>query len=182
MADERVVMKKWVGWLLVCGAALAQNTQTVVVPREKINLLCVDGYFKTERRNFALLDETYPECQLLLPLALLERWQGRRAFYIIPRVVANLYARNDKGEGKWLPLSPLVNPGLDAFHRTIPSKGYKNIVLVGNFGKLSEKAGKLKPDTIGAGGKLTVCVSPVLRGEQPCVTFDITARFRIYSR
>jgi hypothetical protein len=175
-------MKKWFGILLLGGLALAQNTKTVVVPRDKINLVCTDSYFKTERRNFVLLDETYPECKLLLPLALRQRWQGRREFYIIPRVVANLYARNEKGEGKWLPLSPLVNAGEDAFHRTVSSKGYENVVLVGNFGKLTEKAGNLKPDTIGAGGKLTVCVSPVLRGEQPCVTFDITARFRIYSR
>jgi hypothetical protein len=175
-------MKKWLGVVLVCGVAWAQNTQTVVVPREKINLVCKDGYFKTERRNFVLLDETYPECQLILPLALRQRWAGRREFYVIPRVAANLYAKNEKGEGKWLPLSPLVNPGTDAFHTTIASQGFEKIVLVGNFGKLTEKAGNLRPDTIGAGGKLTVCVAPVLRDEQPCVTFDITARFRVYSR
>jgi hypothetical protein len=175
-------MNRWLGVVLMCGLAMAQNVALVIVPREKINLVCTDNYFKTERRNFALLDETYSECKLLLPLALRERWTGKRTFYIIPRVVANLYAKNEKGEGKWLPLAPLVNPGQDSFHRTIQSKGYENIMLVGDFGSLKERAGLLKPDTIGAGGKLTVCVSPVLRDEQPCVTFDITARFRVYSR
>ncbi len=165
----------------VFGIAIAQNA-TVTVPREKISLVCTDTYFKTERINFVLPDEAYSSCKLLLPLALRERWGGRREFYVIPRVSATLFARDDKGKGQWLPLTPLVNPGDDAFHRTVPSKGYKNLELVGKFGKLSDRAGTLKPDTVGAGGKVTVCVSPVYKGEQPCVTFDVTARFRVYSR
>ena len=165
----------------ILGIATAQ-TSTITVPREKISLVCTDSYFKTERVNFVLQDETYPTCKLLMPLALRERWGGKRNFYVVPRVSANLFAKDDKGKGQWLPLSPLVNAGDDAFHKAIPSKGYKSVELIGQFGKLSERAGKLKPDTVGAGGKVTVCVSPVYSGEQPCVTFDITARFRIYSR
>ncbi len=166
---------------VILGLATAQNT-TITVPREKISLVCTDSFFKTERTNFVLQDEIYPTCKLLLPLALRERWGGKREFYVIPRVSATLFAKDEKGKGQWLPLSPLVNLGEDAFHRTIPSKGYKNLELIGNFGKLSQRAGTLKPDTIGAGGKLTVCVAPVYKGEQPCVTFDIAARFRVYSR
>jgi hypothetical protein len=163
------------------GIVTAQ-TNTITVPREKIGLVCTDSYFKTERKNFVLQDETYPTCKLLLPLALRERWGGQRKFYVVPRVSANLYARDEKGKGQWLPLTPLVNLGEDLVHRVIPSNGYKYLELIGEFGKLSDRAGTLKPDTIGAGGKVTVCAAPIYRGEQPCVTFEVTARFRVYSR
>ena len=56
------------------------------------------------------------------------------------------------------------------------------VELSGTLGKLSEVAGDLTPDTVSAGGKLTVCASPVQRGEAACTTFDITARYRVYLR
>jgi hypothetical protein len=167
---------------LALGLAVAQNTSSIAVPRAKISLVCADDYFKTERVNYLLLDETYSSCTLRLPLALKERWGGRRSFYVVPRLSATMYAKDAQGKGSWVPLSPLVNPGKDAFHRVLDSKGYKAVEVVGVFGKLTDRAGKLKPDTVNAGGKLTVCVAPVYRGEEPCVTFDVTSRFKVYTR
>jgi hypothetical protein len=160
---------------------------TVTVPRDKISLTCADSYYKTERTNFILQDELYPRCTLGIPLALSQRWPGKRSFYVIPRVSANLYVKDERGNGRWLPLSPLVTPGNDPLHVVLDSGKYKSVELVGTFGKLSEvaasvKSGTFSPDTVGAGGKLTVCASPVLAGESPCVTFDVTARFRVYRR
>ncbi len=155
---------------------------TVTVPREKVSLICQDEYFKSERVNFLLQDENYPSCTLRLPLALKERWGGRRNFYIIPRLSASLYAKDNNGKSSWLPLSPLVNPGADAFHRIVDSRTYQAVEVVGRFGKLTDRAGSLKPDTVGAGGKVTVCVAPVYKGEEPCVTFDVSSRFRVYNR
>ncbi|NJK45762.1 MAG: hypothetical protein HC933_17185 [Pleurocapsa sp. SU_196_0] len=105
-------------------------------------------------------------------------WKGT----VVPRLSATLYTKDDKGKGAWVPLTPLVNPGGDAFHRTLDSKTYKAVEVVGRFGKLSERAGSAKADTVSAGGKLTVCVAPVYSGEEPCVTFDVTSRFRVYQR
>lgn len=53
---------------------------TFTVPREKISLVCTDRYFKVSRVDFVLQDEDYPACKLMLPLALRERWPGRRTF------------------------------------------------------------------------------------------------------
>lgn len=181
-------MKRVIGLgAVLFGVALAQDASSspplsVAVPREKISLACSDTYFKTERTDYVLQDEAYPSCTLRLPLALKERWKGERRFYIIPRVSANLFVKDDKGVGRWLPLSPLVNPGQDPLHRVIESKGYEQVELVGQFKKLSDVAGTRTPDTVGAGGKLSVCVSPVRDGEVPCVTFDVTARFKVYKR
>lgn len=154
---------------------------SVPVPRDRINLACNDDYFKVERLNFLLLDENYTRCTLRVPLALKERWPGRRTFYIIPRVSASLFA----GEGqkaRWLPLTPLANPGSDPFHRAIDSRDYKAVELQGQMGKLTERAGALVPNTVSAGGKITVCAAPVYSAESPCVTFDIAARFKVYKR
>ena len=164
------------------GVAAAQASSTIAVPREKISLVCADSYFKTERTDFILQDELYPHCTLVVPLALNERWPGKRTYYVIPRVSANLYARADRGTGRWLPLSPLVTAGGDPLHTTLESGTYKAVELTGSFGRLNEVAGKNTPDTVGAGGKITVCVSPVLKAEDPCVTFDVTARFKVYRR
>lgn len=98
---------------LILAPALAQAPATILIPREKVSLSCQDTYFKSVRENFLLLDETYPTCTLKMPLALHERWPGVRTFYVIPRVSASLHSKNSKGEGKWQPLSPLVNPGPD---------------------------------------------------------------------
>ncbi len=157
-------------------------TSSIPVPRAKISLTCADSYFKTERTDFILQDELYPRCILRLPLALRERWPGKRTFYVIPRVSANLYARDSRGDGRWVPLSPLVTPGPDRLHTTLESAEYQAVELVGRFGRLNEVASPRTPDTVGAGGKITVCVAPVRVGEAPCVTFDVTARFRVYHR
>ncbi|GAA4007259.1 hypothetical protein GCM10022631_18810 [Deinococcus rubellus] len=162
--------------LLLCAQAA-----TFTVPREKISLICTDSHFKVDRVDFALPDEDYGQCQLR-PLALRERWPGRRTFFIIPRVSATLLVRGDKGKSQWLPLAPLVNPGGDPLHLALDSASYDHLELVGRFGKLSDLAGKRTPDTLGAGGKLTVCASPLQAGEAPCATFDLTARFKIYRR
>ncbi len=166
--------------------ALAAAPQTVPIPREKISLTCTDNYFKSPRENFLLSDETYASCTLRLPLALKERWPGVRTFFIIPRVSASLHTAGSggrgEGTGKWLPLAPLVNPGQDPMHLALPSGGYSAIELRGMFGKLSDVAGEGKPDTVSTGGKLTVCAAPVYRGEDPCKTFDVAARFRVYTR
>ncbi|THF70696.1 hypothetical protein E7T06_06035 [Deinococcus sp. Arct2-2] len=158
------------------------SARPIVVPRQKIGLTCNDTYFKSPRQNYLLLDESYPLCTLRLPLALRQRWPGARTFYFIPRVSATLYAKDSRGNGKWLPLSPLVNPGADALHRAVDSATYEAVELTGQFKKLSDVAGQNKADTVSAGGKLTVCVAPVRVGETPCVTFDITARYKVYTR
>ena len=165
------------------GAAGTSGTsKTVTVPREKISLVCDDSFYKAARTDFILQDEVYPRCSLVVPLALKERWPGKRTYYVIPRVSANLYVRDDRGNGRWPPLSPLVTPGDDALHATLESADYEAVKLNGRFGKLTDVAGKLTADTVGAGGKITVCVAPVRAGEAPCVTFDITARFKVYKR
>lgn len=162
--------------------ALAQTPQTILIPREKITLTCTDTYFKSQRQNFLLQDEPYPNCSLTMPLALRNRWPGGRTFYVIPRVSASLHSKNSKGEGRWQPLSPLVNPGPDPMHLTINSRDYRAVELRGNFGKLDDRAGGNTPDTVSTGGKVTVCAAPVYRGEEPCKTFDVAARFKVYRR
>lgn len=169
--------------LALCTLGLAHAApRSLPVPREKVSLTCADTYFRSPRQNFLLVDETYPHCTLRLPLALHERWPGARTFYFIPRVSATLYARDGKGKGRWLPLTPLVNPGEDPLHRAVASRAYEAVELTGPLGKLSEVAGQDRPDTVSVGGKLTVCVAPVLAGETPCVTYDLTARYRVYTR
>jgi len=164
------------------GAQASTFAATFTVPREKVSLICTDSYFKVDRVDFALPDETYSQCTLRLPLALRERWPGRRTFFVVPRVSATLFVKDGKGKGQWLPLAPLVNPGGDPLHLALDSAGYDHLELVGRFGKLSDLAGERLPDTLGAGGKLTVCASPLRAGEAPCATFDLTARFKVYKR
>ncbi len=173
----------------------AQKTPQVVtlnptVPREKIDLICTEDYYKTERKNFILQDETYNTCTLRVPLELNKLWPGRRNYYVVPRVAASLHTVGKDQQGRWLPLSSLANPGLDPLHRLLDSKTFKAVELVGSFGRMSdkvvsittEKTGQLQPDAISAGGKLTVCVAPVYRSENPCITWDVSARFKIYKR
>ena len=167
---------------LILAPALAQAPATILIPREKVSLSCQDTYFKSVRENFLLLDETYPTCTLKMPLALHERWPGVRTFYVIPRVSASLHSKTSKGEGKWQPLSPLVNPGPDPMHRALSSRGYQAIELTGKLGKLSDTAGQNTPDTVSTGGKITVCVAPIYQGEDACKTFDVAARFKVYTR
>ncbi|WP_420594574.1 hypothetical protein [Deinococcus sp.] len=176
---------------LVCFALLTLGTAyaaTFTIPREKVSLVCTDTYFKASRVDFLLPDEDYGECRLRLPLALRERWPGRRTFYVLPRISATLFVKDSKGKtqnGKtqWLPLAPLVNPGANPLHRAVDSQGYDHLELVAKFGKLASLAGEERvADTVGAGGKLTVCASPIYAGEAPCATFDLTARFKVYKR
>jgi hypothetical protein len=159
---------------------IANVTTNITVPRDKISLSCTDDYFKTARVNFVLQDETYTQCNLRLPLALRERWPGRRSFYVIPRVALSLRANDKNGTGSWIPLEPLINPGTDPFHRVIDSREYKAVELSAKMGRLADKAGTLKPEAVSAGGKISVCAAPVYRNETPCVTFDVTARFKVY--
>jgi hypothetical protein len=161
---------------------LTAQAATFPVPREKISLVCTDNYFKTDRVDFVLQDEDYGGCKLNLPLALKDRWPGRRTYYLLPRVAARLLVRDSKGKGQWLPLAPLVNPGADPLHLAVDSKGYKAVSLAGAFGKLSSLAGERTPDTVSTEGKLTVCAAPLRAGEAPCATFDLTARFKVYRR
>ncbi|WP_161881702.1 hypothetical protein [Deinococcus alpinitundrae] len=52
------------GFALAC-ALCAQATAfaaTFTVPREKVSLVCTDSYFKVDRVDFALPDETYTQC------------------------------------------------------------------------------------------------------------------------
>ena len=168
--------------ILTLAPALAQAPATTLIPREKISFTCTDTYFKNQRQNFLLLDENYPTCTLRMPLALRERWPGNRTYYVIPRVSASLHSKNSKGEGKWQPLAPLVNPGADPMHRAINSSGYEAIELTGRIGKISTTAGTNTPDTVSTGGKITICVAPIYRGEEPCKTFDVAARFKVYTR
>lgn len=167
---------------LTLAPALAQAPATTLIPREKVRFTCTDTYFKSQRENFLLLDETYASCTLSLPLALRQRWPGPRTYYVIPRVSASLHSKNSKGEGQWQPLAPLVNPGPDRMHRALDSRGYEAIELTAKLGKLTDTAGQNTPDTVSTGGKLTVCAAPVYRGEEPCKTFDVAARFKVYTR
>jgi hypothetical protein len=162
------------------GVGLAQSSSNITVPRDKISLSCTDDYFKTARVNFVLQDETYTQCNLRLPLALRERWPGRRSFYVIPRVALSLRANDKNGTGSWIPPEPLINPGADPFHRVIDSREYKAVELSAKMGRLADKAETLKPEAVSAGGKISVCAAPVYRNETPCVTFDVTARFKVY--
>lgn len=168
--------------LLTLAPAFAQAPATILIPREKVRFTCTDTYFKSQRQNFLLLDENYPTCTLKMPLALRERWPGPRTYYVIPRVSASLHSKNSKGEGKWQPLTPLVNPGADPMHRAITSSGYEAIELTGKLGKLSDTAGENTPDTVSTGGKITICVAPIYQGEDACKTFDVAARFKVYTR
>ena len=167
--------------LLILTPITAQAA-TFPVPREKISLVCTDSYFKTDRVNFVLQDEDYGGCKLRLPLALRDRWPGRRTYFVLPRVSARLLVRDAGGKGQWLPLAPLVNPGTDPLHLAVESKGYRELVLLSRFGKLSTLAAERTPDTVSTEGKLTVCAAPLRSGEDPCATFDLTARFKVYRR
>ena len=162
--------------------APAPVSTTVEVPREKITLSCADTYFKSVRQNFLLADETYPQCTLRLPLALRQRWPGKRTFFLIPRVSATLHATDSRGQGRWLPLAPLVNPGVDPLHRAVTSADYGAVELSGSFGRLDHVAVGFTPDMISTGGRLTVCASPLRAGEAACTTFDLAARFKVYRR
>lgn len=170
------------GACLALALPLCAQAATFSVPREKVSLICTDTYFKVDRVNFALPDEDYGQCTLRLPLALRERWPGRRTFFVVPRVSATLFVKDARGKGQWLPLAPLINPGGDPLHLAVDSRGYNHLELVGRFGKLGDVAGERVADTVGAGGKLTVCASPLRAGEAPCATFDLTARFKVYKR
>ena len=99
-----------------------------------------------------------------------------------PKTAPSLHSKNSKGEGNWQPLTPLVTPGGDPMHATLNSRGYQAIELNGSFGKLGDVAAENKPDTVSIGGKITVCAAPIYKGEEPCKTFDVAARFKVYTR
>ena len=180
-------MKKRVLGLLVAGLAAFSFAvaETVVVPQSKIELGCKDNKFALERQNFLLLDETYRNCTLRLPLALKERWSGRRTFYFLPRISVALFSQDkDLKNGRWTPLGSFGNPEDDVLHRIVSSKNYKRAELVGDLQKpLQDWAGADRiPKVLGIEGRMSVCVSPVFKGEVPCVTFNINSRYNIYKR
>ncbi|WP_155299065.1 hypothetical protein [Deinococcus kurensis] len=168
--------------LLTAPQAQAAAPHSVSVPRERISLSCVEGYAQAPRLNFLLADETYPRCVLRLPLALRERWPAAQTFFVVPRVAATLYAHDTRGKGHWLPLAPLVNPGDDPLHRAVPAGTYRTLELGAALGQPARAAGDLTPDTVSVGGKVTVCAAPAPADGPPCVTFDIAARYRVYTR
>jgi hypothetical protein len=179
-------MRKRLLGVLVAGLAFSSaDAETVNVPQNKIELGCKDSKFNLERLNFLLLDETYQNCRLRLPLALKERWGGRRNFYLLPRISVALFSQDkDSKNGRWTPLGSFGNPDDDLLHRVISSKNYKRAELFGNLEKpLQDWAGADRiPKVLGIEGRMSVCVSPVYAGEAPCVTFNINARYNIYKR
>ena len=180
-------MSKLALGVLVAGLAAFSFAiaETVVVPQNKIELGCKDNKFLLERQNFLLLDETYQQCTLRLPLALKERWAGRRTFYFLPRISIALFSQDkDLKNGRWTPIGSLGNPEDDILHRIVSSKNYKRAELVGSLEKpLQDWAGVDRiPKVLGVEGRMSVCVSPVYKGEASCVTFNINARYNIYKR
>jgi hypothetical protein len=178
-------------WLLVPAAltlsslgVLAQSS--VAVPRQKVQLTCSDDYFKTERQNFLLLDETYNKCTLALPLALKQRWSGPRTFYFLPRLSVALAADDGATQNpktRWITLSSFGNPAPDVLHRAVRSRDYQTADFYTGLEKpLKEWAGNLTPKVLGVNGRVTVCAAPVYKGEDPCVTYDVNARFSVYKR
>ena len=167
-------------------AAQVTGAQSLPIPRERVTLRCQDSYFRSVRENFLLADETYPRCTLRLSLALKERWPEARTFYVLPRVTASLYVkgseRRKESDGRWVPLAPIVNPGRDPLHRIVSAADYGAVELQTSFGQLASQAGGGHADTVSAGGKLTVCAAPVSAGEDACKTFDVAARYRVYTR
>ncbi len=159
---------------------------SVAVPRQKVQLSCADDYFKTERQNFLLLDETYSKCSLKLPLALKQRWSGVRTFYFLPRISVALLADDNAAQNpksKWITLSSFGNPAPDVLHRAVRSRDYKTADFYGGLERpLKDWAGNLTPKVLGINGRVTVCVAPVYKGEEPCVTYDVYARFSVYKR
>jgi hypothetical protein len=175
--------------LAVLGFGLAAFSfalaETVIVPQNRIELGCKDSKFAIERLNFLLLDETYQNCTLRLPLALKERWGGRRTFYFLPRISVALFSQDkDLKNGRWTPIGSLGNLENDTLHRIVSSKNYKRAELTGSLEKpLQDWAGTGRiPKVLGVEGRMSVCVSPVYKSEQPCVTFNINARYNIYKR
>jgi hypothetical protein len=178
-------MKKLLFVLALGSMFSSANAETVNVPQNKIELGCKDNKFNLERLNFLLLDETYQNCRLRLPLALKERWRGRRNFYFLPRISVALFSQDkDSKNGRWTPLGSFGNPEDDLLHRIISSKNYKRAEMIGSLEKpLQDWAGADRiPKVLGVEGRVSVCVSPVYAGEAPCVTFNINARYNIYKR
>ncbi len=183
MKIKQVLAVTFMGVVQVFGPCLAVTA--IDIPREKITLRCSDEYFKSVRENFLLEDEKYSSCVLRLPLALKQTWRNAQRFYILPRVGVELISQNDKEQPpktRSQPLGEAGNPGSDSFHRLIPAKGYKAIDLVTKF---SGALGKQVPadfmaKALGITGKLSICADPVAKGEDPCLTYNVMARFEIY--
>jgi hypothetical protein len=163
----------------------SQAVTAIDIPREKITLRCADEYFKSIRENFLLEDEKYSSCVLRLPLSLKQTWKNAQRFYILPRVGVELVSLNDKEQPpktRSQPLGQFGNPGSDSFHRLIPAKGYKSIDLVTKFtGSLDQQvSADFRAKALGITGKLSICADPVALGEDPCLTYNVIARFEIY--
>jgi hypothetical protein len=171
---------------LLLGKTSAGN---FTVPQNRLQLSCTEPYYKKTRENFMLLDEKYSICKLSMPLALRERWKGRRTFYFIPRVSMNLYseaAEADKEgsrKSRWLALPALVNLEDDPSHRIVASTGYKTLELQSKpNNSLKNLANGLVPRLVSIEGRVTVCVAPVYRGDLPCITFEVRGQYNVYNR
>jgi hypothetical protein len=186
-------MKKATLFLLVSlGSSLffpISKAGNFTVPQNQLQLSCTEPYYKKTRENFMLLDEKYSVCKLSMPLALRERWKGRRTFYFIPRVSMNLYSeasqadKEGKRKSRWLALPALVNLEDDASHRIVASTGYKTLELQNKpSDSLKNLAGGLVPRLVSIEGRVTVCVAPVYRGDLPCVTFEVRGQYNVYNR
>ena len=132
--------------------------------------------------DFALPDEIYSQCTLRLPLALRERWPGRRTFFVVPRVSATLFVKDAKGKGQWLPLAPLVNPGGDPLHLALDSAELRPSGAGGPL-RQAQRPGRGAPARHPGRGRQVDCLCCArCSGEAPCATFDLTARFKVYKR
>ena len=174
--------------ILVLTSLLLQTASAAAinVPREKIHLSCTDDYFKTARTDFLLDDEHYSKCVLTLPLALKDRWKGSRRFYIIPRLSADVSGiqPNNASKRTRVALSSFMNPGNDPLHRVVNSENYQAVELFSAIPTaLKTSLGeRYQAASYNINGKITVCVGPVYQGEDPCVTFNVIARFKVYHK
>ncbi len=167
----------------VLGAVRAAPS-AIDIPREKIQMFCSDDYFKSSRANFVLEDERYGTCKLKLGLALKQKWPDARRFYILPRVTVELVSQSKAAPVKIsrTPLTNFGNPLPDTLHRLISSKDFQTVDLFMNLsGALgTQVAQNFVAQALGVSGKLTVCADPLSKGEDPCLTYNVIARFKIY--
>lgn len=172
------------GLLVLGGVQAASNA--IDIPRDKIQMFCSDDYFKSSRANFVLEDERYGTCKLKLSLALRQKWPDARRFYILPRVTVELVSQSKAAPVKVnrTPLTSFGNPQPDTLHRLIPVKDFQTVDLFMNLsGNLQgQVAENFVAQALGVSGKLTVCADPIGKGEDPCLTYNVIARFKIYRK
>lgn len=82
------------------------------------------------------------------------------------------------------PLTTFSNPNPDTLHRLIPVQDYQTVDLFMNLpGMLGgQVAENFVAQALGVSGKLTVCADPINKGEDPCLTYNVIARFKIHRK